>query len=233
MSIKGLIFDLDGVLVDTKIIHFDALNFALKTLNIEQISFKDHLNIYDGLPTIEKLKILNKKKKLKKKYFKKIINLKQNKTKFFLNKHLKFNNKIYKTFNKLSKKYKICIATNAINQTLEICIRKLKLKRFIFKSFSNTDVFNNKPHPEVYLRCLVDMGLKPNETLIFEDSSHGVLAAQESGCHLFTVKNLSDITYSRIINFMKNIETDQQKKKIKLLVRSKLKYFNSNGWSWN
>ena len=214
MSIKGLIFDLDGVLVDTKVIHFDALNFALKTLNIEPISFKDHLNIYDGLPTIEKLKILNKKKKLKKKYFKKIINLKQNKTKFYLNKHLKFNNKIYKTFNKLSKKYKICIATNAINQTLEICIRKLKLKRFIFKSFSNTDVFNNKPHPEVYLRCLVDMGLKPNETLIFEDSSHGVLAAQESGCHLFTVKNLSDITYSRIINFMKNIETDQQKKRL-------------------
>ena len=47
MSIKGLIFDLDGVLVDTKVIHFDALNFALKTLNIEPISFKDHLNIYD------------------------------------------------------------------------------------------------------------------------------------------------------------------------------------------
>ena len=69
MSIKGLIFDLDGVLVDTKKIHFDALNFALKTLNIEQISFKDHLNIYDGLPTIEKLKILNKKKKIKKKTF--------------------------------------------------------------------------------------------------------------------------------------------------------------------
>ena len=214
MSIKGLIFDLDGVLVDTKKIHFDALNFALKTLKIEQISFKDHLNIYDGLPTIEKLKILNKKKKLKKKYFKKIINLKQSKTKFFLNKHLKFNNKIYKTFNKLSKKYKICIATNAVNQTLEICIKKLKLKKFIFKSFSNTDVLNNKPHPEVYLRCLIDMGLKPNETLIFEDSSHGVLAAQESGCHLFTVKNLSDITYSRIVNFMKNIETDQQKKRL-------------------
>ena len=214
MSIKGLIFDLDGVLVDTKKIHFDALNFALKTLKIEQISFKDHLNIYDGLPTIEKLKILNQKKKLKKKYFKKIINLKQSKTKFFLNKHLKFNNKIYKTFNKLSKKYKICIATNAVNQTLEICIKKLKLKKFIFKSFSNTDVLNNKPHPEVYLRCLIDMGLKPNETLIFEDSSHGVLAAQESGCHLFTVKNLSDITYSRIVNFMKNIETDQQKKRL-------------------
>ncbi len=56
------------------------------------------------------------------------------------------------------------------------------------------------------------MGLKPSETLIFEDSSHGVMAAQESGCHLFTVKNLSDITYSKILNFIKNIKNDQKKK---------------------
>ena len=65
MKIKGLIFDLDGVLVDTKKIHFDALNIALKSINFEQISFKDHVNIYDGLPTLEKLKILSKKKRLK------------------------------------------------------------------------------------------------------------------------------------------------------------------------
>ena len=51
------------------------------------------------------------------------------------------------------------------------------------------------------------MGLKPNETIIFEDSSHGVMAAQDSGCHLFTVKNLSDISYSNISNFINyNIE---------------------------
>ena len=43
--IKGLIFDLDGVLVDTKTIHFDSLNIALEKMNFEQISFKDHLNI--------------------------------------------------------------------------------------------------------------------------------------------------------------------------------------------
>ena len=67
-KLKGLIFDLDGVLVNTKKIHFDALNLALSSLNIDEISFKDHLNIYDGLPTIEKLQILNKKKILNKKY---------------------------------------------------------------------------------------------------------------------------------------------------------------------
>ena len=71
MKIKGLIFDLDGVLVDTKKIHFDALNIALKSIKFEQISFKDHVNIYDGLPTLEKLKILKKKTWFKQKVFSK------------------------------------------------------------------------------------------------------------------------------------------------------------------
>ena len=66
MKIKGLIFDLDGVLVDTKKIHFDALNIALKSIKFKPISFKDHINIYDGLPTLEKLKILKKKRGLNK-----------------------------------------------------------------------------------------------------------------------------------------------------------------------
>ena len=64
--IKGVIFDLDGVLVDTKEIHFIALNEALKKYNSKEIiSYDDHVNIYDGLPTDEKLQILNKKKKTK------------------------------------------------------------------------------------------------------------------------------------------------------------------------
>ena len=60
--IKAIIFDLDGVLVDTKQIHFEALNESLKKYNFKQISIDDHTKIYDGLPTIEKLKILEKKK---------------------------------------------------------------------------------------------------------------------------------------------------------------------------
>ena len=78
MKIKGLIFDLDGVLVDTKKIHFDALNNALKSINFEEITFKDHVNIYDGLPTLEKLKILSNKKGLNKKLFLKIQKKKTN-----------------------------------------------------------------------------------------------------------------------------------------------------------
>ena len=209
MIIKGLIFDLDGVLVDTKKIHFDALNYALEAVKFEPISLREHLNTFDGLPTNEKLKILNQTKNLKKNFFDKIKKIKQKKTQQLLNNKIKFNPKIHKIFLKLSKKYKICIATNAVKNTLDVCLKKMKIEKFILKSFSNEDVVNSKPHPEIYLKCLVNMSLKPNETLIFEDSSHGLMAAQDSGCHLFTVKNLSDISYSNITNFMKNLKKNK------------------------
>ena len=211
-KIKGLIFDLDGVLVNTKKIHFDALNLALKKKNIKQISYKDHLNIYDGLPTSKKLEILNKKKILKKTLIKSLKKIKQENTLKLLNSHIQYNPKIYNTFLRLSKSYKISLATNAIKKTLELCLKKLKIKKFISFYYSNEDVINNKPHPEVYLKCLVNMGLKPSETLIFEDSHHGVMAAQDSGCLLYTVKNISDINYSNIINIIKNLNKDEMKK---------------------
>ena len=75
--IKVIIFDLDGVLVDTKMIHFEALNLSLKKYGYEEISIDDHVKVFDGLPTNEKLKILNKKDKLPIKNFSKINKYKQ------------------------------------------------------------------------------------------------------------------------------------------------------------
>ena len=214
-KIKGLIFDLDGVLVNTKKIHYEALNIALLKVGYKEISYNDHLNIYDGLPTTRKLEILTKNGFINKKSYKIIKALKQEATIKLLNKYIKFNNKIYRTFEKLSKNYKISLATNAVQKTLELCIKKLKLNKFISFSFSNEDVKNNKPHPEVYLKCLINMGLKPSEVLIFEDSHHGVMAAQDSGCLLYTVKNISDINHNNIKSFIKNIEQKNMNNKIK------------------
>ena len=64
--IKAIIFDLDGVLVDTKKIHFEALNAALKKYRFETITIDDHVKVFAGLPPTEKLKILQKKKRLPK-----------------------------------------------------------------------------------------------------------------------------------------------------------------------
>src|ERR1700761_5771085 len=58
MTVKAIIFDMDGVLVDAKDWHFEALNRALKPHGIS-ISREEHLQKYDGVPTRKKLEILS------------------------------------------------------------------------------------------------------------------------------------------------------------------------------
>ena len=54
--IKAILFDLDGVIVEAKIIHYKSLNDALP--DEYKISWRDHLSVYDGLKTNQKLEIL-------------------------------------------------------------------------------------------------------------------------------------------------------------------------------
>ena len=71
--IDTVIFDLDGVLINSKNIHFEAVNRALSDNKVKyQISYEDHLKNFDGLPTSKKLKILNAKKLVSKKLNNKI-----------------------------------------------------------------------------------------------------------------------------------------------------------------
>tara|TARA_R100000008_G_scaffold85460_1_gene75452 strand:+ start:43 stop:1062 length:1020 start_codon:yes stop_codon:yes gene_type:complete len=64
--------------------------------------------------------------------------------------------------------------------------------------FSNQDVGHPKPHPEIYLRCMVEARVKPKETLIIEDSKIGREAARESGGHLLGVQGLKDVNLENI-----------------------------------
>ena len=58
--VKLVIFDLDGVLIDSKEYHFEALNLALG--EEYKISRAEHITDYDGLPTMDKLKLLSERK---------------------------------------------------------------------------------------------------------------------------------------------------------------------------
>ena len=206
--IKGIIFDLDGVLVDTKDIHFEALNTSLEKIKSKNlISFDDHSKNFDGLPTLKKLIILKNRSWIKESEFKKIKILKQQLTEKILKKKIKKNSHIIKIFKSLKKKYKIGVATNAVRATLNICIKNIGIKNYINYAISNEDVVNSKPHPEIYLRSLIKMNLKPKETLVLEDSYFGRRAAQESGCHLFPVQSIKDVNFTKINKFIKNLSS--------------------------
>ena len=72
------IFDLDGVLIDSRDLHYYSLNDALRQVNEKfVISREEHLSIYDGLNTTKKLKLLTETKGLDPKYYDQIWNQKQ------------------------------------------------------------------------------------------------------------------------------------------------------------
>jgi len=210
--IKVIIFDLDGVLVDTKKIHYEALNIALNKYGFSPISLDDHNKIYDGLPTSEKLKLLNKKKILPVKYFSKVHSLKQIITTKLLKKKINKNKKIYNIFKTLNKKnYKIAVATNAVSATLNICIKKLGISKFVNFKLSNEDIKNPKPNPEIYLRIFIHFGIYPSNALIVEDSHYGREAAISSGAKLLPIKNLEELSLNKIkIHLQTNIENDNK-----------------------
>mgnify|MGYP003338440742 FL=1 len=67
---KLIIFDLDGVLIESRELHYEALNSALTKVGSQfTISREEHLSTFDGLNTTRKLELLSERKGLDRKYF--------------------------------------------------------------------------------------------------------------------------------------------------------------------
>ena len=65
MNTKLVIFDLDGVIIDSRELHYKALNDALSQISRDYvISREEHLSTFDGLPTTKKLWMLTEKRGL-------------------------------------------------------------------------------------------------------------------------------------------------------------------------
>jgi HAD superfamily hydrolase (TIGR01509 family) len=201
--VKLIIFDLDGVLVEAKNIHFEALN---KALGSYAISWNEHLSTYDGLKTFQKLEMLSKEKGLPKEDHPAIWKNKQKYTLEALS-NLKINSDLLSTIAHLSKDgYKIVCCSNSIRKTVLTVEAKLGLIEFMDLIISNEDVSNSKPHPEMYWQAISKMNCLPEETLIIEDSPYGLLAAARSKSYILRVKNPKEVTYDNINNKINEIK---------------------------
>ena len=116
---KLIIFDLDGVLIDTKDIHYQALNEALERVGSEYvISHSEHISLYDGLSTNEKLYMLSNKKLLPHSRHEQIWTEKQKITKSKLD-NVQQSSKLIDIFKYLeSKGYLIACCSNSIRKTV-------------------------------------------------------------------------------------------------------------------
>lgn len=206
MKIKAVIFDMDGVLIEAKDWHYEALNRALKLFGYEINRF-EHLTSYDGLPTSMKLKKLTLEKGLPVQLHSFINEMKQQYTVSMIQNlcRPRFNHE-YALSKLKSEGYKLAVGSNSIKMTIEIMMNYAKLTDYFNFMLSNQDVKNPKPDPEIYLTAITKMDLKPENCLIIEDNENGIKAATASGAHLLVVKTVDDVNYDNIKNRILEIE---------------------------
>lgn len=195
--IKLVLFDLDGVLIDAKNIHFVALNNALGPEYA--ITEEEHLATYDGLKTLQKLEMLTKRKGLDPTLHSEISEKKQEITRDLLSNQEPIEH-ICDLFQELEDQgYKIGVCSNSIRRTVVTSLAQAKLIKHCSVILSNEDVKNSKPHPEIYWRAMSMMGVLPEETIIVEDSPPGLLSAQRSRANYIRVDNPYKTTIDNII----------------------------------
>ncbi len=209
--IKLIIFDLDGVLVDSRELHYIALNKALSEIGDQYtVSKEEHLCKYDALTTTQKLKKLSAEKNLPEKYHNRIWKLKQQKTLQEIDNYQR-DYRIIDIFKKLkSQNYKIACATNSIRETSKLMLIRKGFFDYIDFLYSNEDVNNPKPNAEIYMRCMIKVGVNPDETVIIEDSHIGRKGAIRSGAHLCAVKDSNDLTFDKINSTILNADKKSQ-----------------------
>lgn len=207
--IRAVIFDMDGVLIDAKEWHYEALNKALRLFGYE-ISRYDHLTTYDGLPTKTKLKMLSMETDLPVALHPFINELKQQFTMEIVHSQCKPKFIHEYALSKLKAKgYKLAVASNSIRNTITVMMEKACLDSYLDAIYSNQDVTNPKPSPDIYNAAISGFGLRPTECLIVEDNENGIRAAKASGAHVLIVETVQDVNWGNISSRINEIEKDE------------------------
>lgn len=202
--IKLVVFDLDGVLVDARELHYEALNRSLKEIDPKYMVNRDeHLSTFDGLPTSKKLKMLTKMKGLPLESHQQVWENKQKHTIKIISNEYSRDERICDLLRDLKRAgLKVAVASNSIRETIKMVLLRKGFMEYVDFFYSNQDVKNPKPNPEVYLKCMIKAEVGPEETVVVEDSHIGREAAQRAGAHVCGVMNSDDVTKERVFGFI-------------------------------
>lgn len=205
-KIKAVIFDMDGVLIDAKDWHYEALNKALGLFGME-ISRYDHLVTYDGLPTKKKLEMLSRERNLPVALHSFLNDLKQTYTMEIIATRCRptFHHQ-YALSQLRQRGYKVAVCSNSMRATIELMMQKSALIQYLEFFFSNQDVVHGKPDPEIYNKAIKRLGLTPQECLIVEDNPNGIAAVKASGAHLLEVATVEEVNWPNIYSAIEHVE---------------------------
>ena len=175
--IKNIIFDFDGVLVDSEILVAKAFAKYMQKFGIE-VDEKEFASLA-GKKTVQVIDILSKKYSIEdqQKFFTDIMDIASN----IYKKELTTVKGAYDFVSNL--KLNIFIGSNSMKERIIDGLQRVRLdKYFQPKQVYSFDLVDKpKPDPDIYLKAIQDNNLLKNQTIIIEDSAVGVMAGAAAG----------------------------------------------------
>ena len=175
--IEAVIFDMDGVIIDSEPLHFESDKMTMKFYEKEIAD--DELNNYVGVSNPEMWGELRSKYELvasveelieKQFYFKKYL---------IGDRKLEPISGIREFLEELkSSGIRIGLASSSSREFIELILTNLEVKKFFEVIISGDDVQKSKPAPDIFLKAAKELKVEPLNCLVIEDSSHGVKAAK-------------------------------------------------------
>jgi len=179
--IQTVIFDMDGVIIDSEPVYFDIDKQMFEELNIA-VSFEEHCsyvgtssqNMWNAI--ITKHGIAEQPAELMRKeyslYLEHLANAKDLQP---IDGVVELIHELYKD------NFKLVLASSSQMASIDIVLNKFKLDELFIAKVSGSELAHSKPHPEIFLRSARLIKSDPSECIVIEDSKNGVTAAKAAG----------------------------------------------------
>lgn len=202
--ITDIFFDLDGVLVDAVGLHQKSFLMAIKMFGID-MSEEEHMELFNGRPTKEKLKILISNNRLSEADAEHIFKIKQSITNDLICSDIVPLENVVNTVRWASGFYNMSIFSNSIRST----IIKILSSAGLYELFKNSTIISNedinypKPDPSGYLKLLEINQCLPSNVVVIEDTILGAESARNAKINnILMVKNPSDLNLIKLKEFI-------------------------------
>jgi beta-phosphoglucomutase family hydrolase len=185
--IRAVIFDMDGVIVESESAHVEAEKRVLSKYGISISA--DELHEYAGTTAKKMFSELTKKYRLKVKA-EKLLREKEQILFKFLEEDAEPTKGIIELLVRLKERdVKLCIGSSSPMKQVDYILNKLNIACLFEYAVGSDNILHSKPDPEIFLKAAAGLGLKPQECLVVEDAKLGVEAAKRAGMKCIGYRN--------------------------------------------
>lgn len=181
MSDNAIIFDMDGVLIDSEPAYLEMNRKMFEEFGIE-MDDEDYKALV-GLPSIPMWKMLKEKYSLKNEVGDFILLEKKRMLEILdsdiITKPIKGINELTAELKKNN--LRLSVASSSSKDNIDFVLNKLKIRSEFEFVISGEEVLNGKPSPDIFLKVSEHLKIAPDSCFVIEDSANGITAANSAG----------------------------------------------------